>query len=206
MKTLGMIVVALTFTLVAGSASAQAAQLHFQGGSSALIFQAKKGEANQVVVWQLANGDLAVQDQANPLWATDPLGTGIRCKRIVDPHTLDCGPVSSLTSFTVYLSDGNDSATINGLPNLGVDVRGGAGNNTLIGGDGPDFLKGHNGNDYLDGRGGANTLDVGGGVNTVVIHPGDLVWGLLDNDFDTCLEQGFTVVQPFNGCDGYASS
>ena len=71
-------------------------------------------------------------------------------------------PASQVKDVFVDTYEGNDRVTL--APGLNVrqtNVRGGAGNDTLIGSDGPDTLFGNGGDDQIFGNGGNDLLDSG---------------------------------------------
>lgn len=68
----------------------------------------------------------------------------------------------------------------------GIDGRGDANDNTLVGNGAANRLIGEDGDDWLDGAGGADTLIGGDGDDLFVIdHPGDVVLELADEGTDT---------------------
>jgi Ca2+-binding RTX toxin-like protein len=73
---------------------------------------------------------------------------------------------SQVTSISISALAGNDSVTL-ATDVIGATIRGGAGNDTLIGGDGNDCLIGGAGNDSLSGGRGADTLLGGGGNDSL---------------------------------------
>ena len=68
-----------------------------------------------------------------------------------------------VAGFEVNGGPGDDSVSVSSAIELPVTMRGGPGNDTLVGGSGPDKLIGGEGNDKIAGRGGSDVLYGGPG-------------------------------------------
>jgi Ca2+-binding RTX toxin-like protein len=77
----------------------------------------------------------------------------------------DLATVNDLFSFVGSQLTGSDVITYNST--LGIELLGGAGNDTITGGTGPDTLHGGTGNDVLKGAGGNDQLTGGAGNDTL---------------------------------------
>jgi hypothetical protein len=76
--------------------------------------------------------------------------------RLTDEHHADCALSFFLLQYVgVDLADGDDSATVIGVPS---EMRGGRGDDVLNGGAAPDELDGGSGRDSLNGGGDADTV------------------------------------------------
>ena len=84
---------------------------------------------------------------------------------------------TTFTAIDVEAGGGDDRLRVdqsNGLfTDDAVTLRGGAGDDTLIGGDGADVLNGGPGNDFVDGNRGADQASLGSGNDTFQWDPGD---------------------------------
>lgn len=88
---------------------------------------------------------------------------------------------SAVTSIFANLGAGNDTMNLStldltkfsGLTDGSIEIRGGAGNDTLVGSPLADVLKGEDGNDTLNGGAGNDTLIGGNGNDTLIGGAGD---------------------------------
>jgi hypothetical protein len=89
------------------------------------------------------------------------------------------GRVTSLTAdqvragVIVDAGAGDDHVQVADGVTANLEVRGAAGNDTLVGGNGVDVLDGGDGHDYLEGRGGNDTLRGGAGKDVLYGLDGD---------------------------------
>ncbi len=89
-----------------------------------------------------------------------------------NPDELTC-QAPEVAGFEVNAGGGDDTVTVGAEVPLGVTLRGGPGNDELVGGAGPDKLIGGSGNDRLIGRGGADSLYGGSGEDILIGGPGN---------------------------------
>ena len=91
----------------------------------------------------------------------------------------DATEATMATTNMVSGGGGNDTLTVAGGVTEGVELNGGAGNDTITGGGGPDMLNGGEGMDSLTGGAGNDTLDGGAGMDTLVGGDGTdtFIWG-----------------------------
>lgn len=83
-----------------------------------------------------------------------------------------------VAGFEVNGGEGDDSVAVSRTIELPVTMRGGPGNDTLIGAAGPDKLVGGDGDDRLSGRGGGDVIFGGTGSDELIGGPGnDLLRG-----------------------------
>jgi Ca2+-binding RTX toxin-like protein len=114
-------------------------------GESAVVFTARAGKANVVVVTQSA-GDVLVKDSGDTLIPEAPCTA-------VDASTVRC---PNPDFINIELGDGNDTGTNDtAIPS---SIEAGSGKDVANGGGVDDFLVGDGGSDVLNGRGGNDTL------------------------------------------------
>jgi hypothetical protein len=159
-----------------------------------LHYNATRGEANRVTVLPRLGDPAGVELRD----AGAPIHAGNGCAQ-VDEHTVACTPSlfagafaelpASFARVVVELGDGADQAT-NRIslgpagPRPRVVLRGGAGDDVLIGDDvAVDEIDGGPGDDRISGGGGGDYLEGGPGRDRVVGGPGDDV--LYDRDGQT---------------------
>jgi Ca2+-binding RTX toxin-like protein len=177
--------------------------------SSSTIFLAS-GELNialgshENVVVQAIAGNVVVttSDGTAPLLPTPSLGTipASAVQSLViqggdDANTIDLSNVtaaifSALRTISVRAANGND--LIIGSPDLGDDLSGGDGDDTIQGlggadtinaGDGSDLVSGGLGNDLIDAADGSDTVSGGDGTDSIFGgHGDDLLSGDAGND------------------------
>ncbi len=189
--------VALT-GLVAGPADASSAQI-FSSGS--LYYQASTGETNTVTITYTGSSFTITDPGATITPGTGCTGSG----------TITCS-AAGVTSISVSLSDGNDSALVNSPFRTYVD--GGEGNDDIATGSGSDSVypgSGINnvatgdGNDYVAAVAGNDTINLGAGNDST--DPGlgnDDVRGGPGNDYANYSNRsgGVTVSLDNLGGDG----
>lgn len=120
-------------------------------------------EANVFRIWLTPDGRSYVIDSNAPLevgWdgCANPEG---------NPDELVC-EAPAIGSFEVNAAGGDDTVEIARSVTIPTTLRGGPGNDVLIGGNGPDKLLGGPGNDRLVGQGGPDLL-CGGPGNDVLL-------------------------------------
>jgi len=113
---------------------------------------------NTIHIWLSPDGRSYVIDSVVPL----EVG-GTVCENAAgNPNELNCrAPL--VAGFEVNGGEGDDSVSVAGAIELPVTMRGGPGNDTLLGANGPDKLIGGEGNDKIAGRGGSDVLYGGPG-------------------------------------------
>jgi len=87
-----------------------------------------------------------------------------------DDGVTTCSAV--LTDITVFLGDGNDTASLVGVPAPAL-IAGGNGNDSITGGDNDDNLVGGDGGDFIVGGGGNDNINGGTGSDSLEGGPGD---------------------------------
>jgi Ca2+-binding RTX toxin-like protein len=154
----------ISFAMLALGAPATA-----QGGAVAYnVLVAGGPEANSIRIWLTPDGRDYVIDSDAAL----EMGGSICANPEGKPNELVCeAPI--VASFEVNAAAGDDTIEVTPPVSIPVAMRGGAGNDTLIGADGPDRLLGGEGNDRLVGRGGPDLLSGGPGRDVLVGGPGD---------------------------------
>ena len=171
-------VTALITVLLALPASAHAATARVDGGT--VRYTAAADEANAL--------QASYSSALKVVTLVDPAGItpGVGCARQAPTDTtrVQCTVVApSVAGVTADLGDGNDKASVS---DLGADLNGGDGRDTLRGGPGRNTLSGGNGQDKLvggtdddritggagtdriSGRGGADVIDARDGLVDVV--------------------------------------
>jgi Ca2+-binding RTX toxin-like protein len=89
----------------------------------------------------------------------------------------------AVSSFEVNADGGDDTIIVHKSVPISITLRGGTGNDYLIGGGDADKLVGGSGDDRLVGRGGADILYGGGGADALFGGNGnDLLQGGADSD------------------------
>ncbi|HEV7668895.1 MAG TPA: hypothetical protein VGS22_10245 [Thermoanaerobaculia bacterium] len=161
-------ILALTLTLPANAGSIKVV-------NGIAIYTAGNNEVNTIVVdprgagldpstGQFVNG-FAVKDSTASLFG------GPGCK--IFTGTAICDPAPA--SISLDLRDKNDKVSqVNGAGGTPVpmSVKGGSGDDTLLGSEVGDTLDGELGNDTIDGKGGNDTLLGGSGDDTLTGGPG----------------------------------
>jgi Ca2+-binding RTX toxin-like protein len=114
--------------------------------------------------------------------ASDRISIGRSGDRLVVRvnHAKRAVPAVAVATVVVNAGPGNDTVLVADKVRLGVEIHGGAGNDSLCGGRGADALHGEDGNDTLTGGAGADFLygDAGNDVFYVRDHnTGDFIDG-----------------------------
>jgi hypothetical protein len=87
----------------------------------------------------------------------------------------DLSGVGDLDTITLFMGDGNDTATASAQANAAIEflVNGGNGDDTLTGSPNVDVIAGGEGNDTILGLGGVDLMDGGAGDDTITGGPGN---------------------------------
>jgi Ca2+-binding RTX toxin-like protein len=87
----------------------------------------------------------------------------------------DLTGVADLNTITLFLGDGDDTATASAQANPAISflVNGGTGNDTLTGSPNADVIAGGEGNDTIIGLAGVDLVNGGGGDDTITGGPGN---------------------------------
>ncbi len=135
------------------------------------------------VVASFANNQLSiVGDSAADTVVVSTVDVGGVAQVTVNGQGVGAGvDASAVTSIFANLGGGNDTmnlstldlAKFSGLTDGSIEIRGGAGNDTLVGSPLGDILKGEDGNDSLTGGAGNDQLIGGNGNDTLIGGAGD---------------------------------
>jgi len=159
MKKLLLISFALMALLSPGTALAEAKTYN--------VLLAGGGEANKIEIWLSADGRQYVIDSVVQL----EVG-GTVCSHPEDnPNELVCD-APAIAGFEVNAGGGDDEVSVARDVTAPVTLRGGAGDDRLVGWRGSDLLYGGPGSDTLIGGPGADILRGGPGTDTLVGGPG----------------------------------
>lgn len=130
-------------------------------------------EANTIKIWLSSDGRQYVIDSALPL----EVGGEVCAHPEEDPTELVCD-APSIAGFEVNGGGGDDKVRVAGPVTVPVTMRGGAGDDVLVGASGPDKLIGGGGGDRLIGWSGDDQLYGGPGDDKLIGGPGsDLLSG-----------------------------
>jgi Ca2+-binding RTX toxin-like protein len=122
---------------------------------------------SDIRIWQMPEGGDYVIDSVAPL----EVG-GTICENTPGvPTELVC-KASMVAGFEVNAGDGNDTLVVGGAVRVPVTIRGGPGDDHLVGGLGYDKLIGGDGNDDLNGRGSDDLIFGGPGDDVLSGGPG----------------------------------
>jgi Ca2+-binding RTX toxin-like protein len=121
-----------------------------------LAYTAGNGTANALSV-SFSSGSYTINDTGEPAITLGAGAVAAGCANL-DAKTVTC-PRSAVTSWNVQLGDQDDTANLSGVSEP-TTIRGGTGNDTLVGGAGPDTFTWFPGDasDVLDGGPGSDTL------------------------------------------------
>lgn len=130
-------------------------------------------EPNMINIWLSHDGREYVIDSVVPL----DVGSTICAHPEGNPNELLCS-APLIAGFEVNAGGGDDRVTVSADISIPVTIRGGAGDDFLLGGSGPDKLIGGEGNDQLVGGRGNDLLYGGEGRDVLIGGPGnDLLRG-----------------------------
>jgi Ca2+-binding RTX toxin-like protein len=164
--------VAFVLTIaVAGVLPATALASRAQISKNKLIFTARGGETNQVVIKDDPTFEgYLVTDIGNTITPKpDPRDPAAGCLSFQNSsNTVDCKTSAGSDFFTeiVRATTGDQNDSFYGQADLAYNVVGGAGNDSLFGNVEPDVLIGSSGDDYLDGGDEEDKLVGSGGIDT----------------------------------------
>jgi Ca2+-binding RTX toxin-like protein len=125
-------------------------------------------EANTITINLSPNGREYLIESVGAL----EVGGSVCANPPANPDMLIC-QAPAISGFEVNAGGGDDAVIVGAEVPVGVTLRGGPGNDELVGGAGPDKLIGGSGNDRLIGRGGADFLYGGSGEDTLIGGPGN---------------------------------
>jgi len=147
--------------------AAQTATVARAETTSYTVVLAGGAELSMIHIWLTPDGRSYVIDSAAPL----EVG-GTVCEHSVgNANELVC-QAPLVAGFEVNAGPGNDSVIVSNEVTIPVTMRGGPGNDTLVGGGGPDKLIGGEGNDRLYGGTNADQLYGGPGFDYCDGGPG----------------------------------
>ena len=153
------LLIATALGVLAFAAPAEAASISISGSAKKVKFDGSVGEVNTLTIEQTEALKLRIVD-ATAIGTAGGVSVitsnGTTCEKI-DAITVDCTLASAAWRFQASLGDMDDTATTD-VQSLGVNLRGGLGDDTLTGGEGDDDLEGGEGADTLDGGLGADTV------------------------------------------------
>jgi Ca2+-binding RTX toxin-like protein len=89
---------------------------------------------------------------------------------VVTDKYADPDKYEKVTLAVINGGDGNDTITFTNAVEAPGQVKGGAGNDTIVTGKGNDFLMGEQGKDFLDGKEGNNTVEYSSSPNGVSVN------------------------------------
>jgi hypothetical protein len=135
---------------------------------TAVVVIAAGPEANEIQIWLTADGRTYVIDSVVPL----EVG-GTVCENPPGiQNELNC-QATQVADFIVNAEAGDDQISVAPSVSIPVTLRGGTGNDVLVGGSGPDSLNGGAGGDKLVGRSGNDVLLGGEGRDSLFGGSGD---------------------------------
>lgn len=155
MKKLLLISFALLALLVPGTAFAET--------KTYTVLLAGGEEANMIKVWLSSDGRQYVIDSVVQL----EVGGTVCAHPEDNPNELLCD-APAIAGFEVNAGGGDDEVSVARDVTAPVTMRGGAGDDRLVGGGGPDKLVGGNGDDRLIGWRGPDLLYGGPGSDTLI--------------------------------------
>ena len=168
MKRLLLLVLAalvVTASLAVGSASAiqgPRTEIGPPEKSINLVLAGSSGD-DRITIELSADGRFYEIDSATPLEVASPVCSHPEKRR----EDLLC-EATPIAGFEVNTGAGNDSVVMGHLVPVPATIRGGEGDDVLVGGAAADKLIGGPGNDELNGRGGNDVLIGGSGDDTLI--------------------------------------
>jgi Ca2+-binding RTX toxin-like protein len=173
MKRLSLLVLAAALAVAAfsvGSAGATQGP-RTEGGppekSINLVLAGSPGD-DRITIELSADGRSYEIDSATPLEVASSVCS--HAEKREEDLLCEAAPIAG---FEVNTGAGNDTVTIGRLVPVPATIRGGEGDDVLIGGAAADKLIGGPGNDELNGRGGNDLLQGGPGDDTLIGGPGN---------------------------------
>jgi Ca2+-binding RTX toxin-like protein len=164
--------------MLSGLVALAAPFAHASTNTSYTVVLAGGVEESKIHIWLTTDGRSYVIDSVVPL----EVGGAICENAAENPNELVC-KAPLVAGFDVNAGPGNDSVAVSRTVLIPVTVRGGPGDDTVIGGGGPDKLSGGAGDDQLYGRAGDDLLLGGDGNDTLYGGSGDdVLHGGLGND------------------------
>ncbi len=133
------------------------------GGITYNVLLAGGAESNQMRITLSADGRSYVIDSSVPL----EVGGNVCENPPENQNELICQAVQ-VSAFEVNADGGDDRVVVSHLISVPVTMRGGSGDDVLVGGSGPDKLSGGEGSDKLVGRDGEDVLSGGDGADTLL--------------------------------------
>ncbi|HEX3359635.1 MAG TPA: hypothetical protein VHS74_01470 [Solirubrobacterales bacterium] len=173
MKRLLLLVLAgliATASLAVGSASAiqgPRTEIGPPEKSINLVLAGSPGD-DRITIELSADGRFYEIDSATPLEVASPVCA--HPEKLQEDLLCEATPIAG---FEVNTGAGNDSVVMGRLVPVPATIRGGEGNDVLVGGAAADKLIGGPGNDELNGRGGNDVLIGGSGDDTLIGGPGN---------------------------------
>ncbi len=173
MKRLTLLVIAAVLAvavLAVGSASAVEGPRTEVGPPEKSINIVLAGTAgnDHITIELSADGRSYEIDSATPLEVASPVCS--HPEKVQEDLVCEAAPIAG---FEVNTGAGNDSVVIGRLVPVPATIRGGEGDDVLVGGAAADKLIGGPGNDELNGRGGNDVLIGGPGDDTLIGGPGN---------------------------------
>jgi Ca2+-binding RTX toxin-like protein len=167
-----LVLIALALIVAQGAVPATGAEKAIN------VLLAGGAEDNLISIWLSPDGRSYVIDSTGPL----EIGGSVCANPPGNPNELVC-QAPAIAGFEVNAGGGNDRVVIAREVPVPSTLRGGAGNDELIGGGGSDSLLGNAGNDRLVGRAGGDSVMGGEGDDRLVGGSGnDLLRGGPGND------------------------
>jgi Ca2+-binding RTX toxin-like protein len=173
MKRLSLLVLAAVLAvavLAVGSASAvegPRTELGPAEKSINLVLAGSPGD-DRITIELSADGRSYEIDSVTPLEVASPVCS--HPEKVQEELVCEAAPIAG---FEVNTGVGNDSVVIGRLVPVPATIRGGEGDDILVGGAAADKLIGGPGDDELNGRGGNDVLIGGSGDDTLIGGPGN---------------------------------
>lgn len=173
MKRLSLLVLAAVVTAAVFSAGSAAAiegprtEVGPPEKSINIVLAGTPGD-DHITIELSADGRTYEIDSATPLEVSSPVCSHPEKRQ--EDLVCEAAPIAG---FEVNTGAGNDSVVMGRLVPVPATIRGGEGNDVLVGGAAADKLIGGPGNDELNGRGGNDVLIGGAGDDTLIGGPGN---------------------------------